>query len=365
MASKRQRGDRWEFTIKNAKMLDRPIYLTFSSEAAGDAYAAKLEKLLEAGIVPTEHQSTNQISSISQLVTAYLRDHPVKSRDALLLSGIVKTVGNTPLGGVDSTWVDNWISDMKRSARLAPSTIRGKVGALARCTDWGIRKGFLLMPDRPLRGLPDGYAQYSELDAKLGGTLREDVERDRRLEAGEYERILTVIEGGVLPRKQRPLVLDKAALRCMFVLAIETAMRLREQFTLTVDQVDMRQRTIFLDKTKNGSKRQVPLSSTALAMLRGYMPESGRLYPWWSGGTGKKELDRVSDLLSKLFINIFEAAGCTDLKMHDLRHEAICRFYEKTRLTDLQISKISGHRSLSMLRRYSNLRGSDLADALG
>ena len=45
---------------------------------------------------------------------------------------------------------------MKSIEKLAPSTIRARVGALARCTDWGMRKGYLVMPDHPLRTLPDG-----------------------------------------------------------------------------------------------------------------------------------------------------------------------------------------------------------------
>lgn len=155
-------------------------------------------------------------------------------------------------------------------------------------------------------------------------------------------------------------------------------MRLREMATLTLDQVDTRQRTIFLDRTKNGDKRQVPLSSVALAALATYLPqreipESHRqdaLFPWWSGDASEKALGEVSDVLSKLFggvraPGIFEAAGCAGLRFHDLRHEAVSRFFERTRLSEVQIMRISGHKSHRMLMRYANLRGSDLADALG
>jgi integrase len=49
------------------------------------------------------------------------------------------------------------------------------------------------------------------------------------------------------------------------------------------------------------------------------------------------------------------------LRFHDLRHEATSRLYERTTLTDLQIAKITGHKTISMLARYANLRGSELA----
>ena len=47
----------------------------------------------------------------------------------------------------------------------------------------------------------------------------------------------------------------------MFDMALETAMRMREIYTLTRDQVSLSKATIFLEKTKNGDKRQVPISS--------------------------------------------------------------------------------------------------------
>jgi len=366
MASKRQRGSVWEYTIKRAGILDKPLYLTFDIEAEGDDYVKKLEAMLDRGIVPTEHQTTSKVTTIAALIDQYLREAHVKDKDRGVLATVFEAVGKTPLTSVTANWVDGWITDMKRIDKLAPSTIRSKVGALARCTDWGMRKGLLLMPDHPLRSLRVGYASYTELDVALAGEKREDIERDRRLEPGEYERIQATISVGVLPRTQRPYKLEHTvALGLLVTLAVETAMRLREMFTLTTDQVDLAKRTVFLDKTKNGSKRQVPLSSVALAALRGYMEGgSGPLFPWWDGTFDKKRLAATSDFLSNLFREIAKTSGCDDLKFHDLRHEATCRMYERTTLTDLQISKVTGHRSLAMLRRYSNLRGSDLATSL-
>jgi hypothetical protein len=45
----------------------------------------------------------------------------------------------------------------------------------------------------------------------------------------------------------------------LFELGIESAMRMREMYALDTAQVEVGRRTVFLDKTKNGSKRQVPL----------------------------------------------------------------------------------------------------------
>jgi integrase len=373
MAGKRQRPNGWEYVIKRAGLLDKPIYLTFADEKEGDAFVAKVEKLLDKGIIPTELRAPSRIDTITDLVREYERDAHPTAKDRAALGTIIKSKGPTRLSSINAGWVDDWISELKRVDKLAPATIRAKVGALARCTDWGMRKGHVLMPDHPLRTLPDGYAQYTKTDAAMAGEARVDVERDRRLEPGEFEKVSAVIVGGVLPRKQRPLALDDPkALWCMFVLAVESAMRMREMFTLTLDQVDLAKRTAFLDKTKNGDKRQVPLSSVAVATLTAYLElrtaagAKGRdvLFPWWDGDTNPKKLDKTSDYLSKLYIGIFEAANCADLKFHDLRHEATSRLFEKTTLSETQIMKITGHKSHRMMMRYANLRGSDLAARL-
>ena len=379
MAGKRKtRTGKWEFVVKKAGLLPKPLYLTFETEAEGDAYCARLEALLARGVVPAQHLVAQPVMTVAALVREYERDAHPSPKDRGALGPVLRAHGDFQLDGINAAWVDAWIQKMKRVEKLAPATIRARVGALARCTDWGVRKGLLSLPDNALRNLPDGYAQYTKTDAALAHGARVDVERDRRLEPGEYERILAVIDAGVLPRKQRPRVIEhQPAVRCLFVLAVETAMRLREMATLTLDQVDTRKRTIFLDKTKNGDKRQVPLSSVALAALADYIPQRqipeghlpDALFPWWDGQHTDKSLGEVSDVLSKLFggsrtPGIFEAAGCAGLRFHDLRHEAVSRLFERTRLSEVQIMRISGHKSHRMLMRYANLRGSDLADAL-
>ena len=363
MASKRQRGEVWEYTVKRTGVLPKPLYLTFRSEAEGDAYCRNLEALLDKGIIPPRHQTQSTISTIADLVREYERDAHPSAKDRSTFGPTLRDHGTYPLHLLNAAWVDAWISGMKRVEKLAPASIRARVGALARATDYGVRKGHLTLPDHPFRSLPDGYSQYTQADKVVNGG-RVDVERDRRLEPGELERILEVIDSGVIPRMQRPLIIQhKKEFRLLVVLAVETAMRLREMYTLSTDQVDVYKRTVFLNMTKNGTRRQVPLSSVAISALKDHLPDAGKMiFPWWDGE--QKSLVKTSDYLSKLFGSVAQAAGCVDLKFHDLRHEAVCRLYERTGLSDIQISKITGHKSLAMLRRYSNLRGSDLASAL-
>lgn len=75
-------------------------------------------------------------------------------------------------------------------------------------------------------------------------------------------------------------------------------------------------------------------------------------------------MKKASTRLSRRWATVAALAKCNGLRFHDLRHEATGRLFERTNLTDVQISRITGHRDPRMLRRYSNLRASDLADRL-
>ncbi len=57
-------------------------------------------------------------------------------------------------------------------------------------------------------------------------------------------------------------------------------------------------------------------------------------------------------------------AGISDLRFHDLRHEATSRFFEKG-LNVMEVAAITGHKDLRMLQRYTHLRAEDLALKLG
>jgi len=55
--------------------------------------------------------------------------------------------------------------------------------------------------------------------------------------------------------------------------------------------------------------------------------------------------------------------GIHDFRFHDLRHEAVSRLVEAG-LSDQEVSSISGHKSMQMLKRYTHLRAEDLVEKL-
>ena len=56
-------------------------------------------------------------------------------------------------------------------------------------------------------------------------------------------------------------------------------------------------------------------------------------------------------------------AGLSDLRFHDLRHEAISRFFELG-LNIPEVAVISGHKDPRMLFRYTHLRAEEIVHKL-
>ena len=67
--------------------------------------------------------------------------------------------------------------------------------------------------------------------------------------------------------------------------------------------------------------------------------------------------------LRQLWTRLIKRAGIEDLHFHDLRHEAISRFFEMG-FTPPEVDSMSGHRTLSQLVRYSHASASLVADKL-
>jgi integrase len=137
-------------------------------------------------------------------------------------------------------------------------------------------------------------------------------------------------------------------------LAIETGMRRGELLGLLWDNVDLERRTAFLPVTKNGESRGVPLSNRAVEVLRALPPSTnGRVFG---------ELTR--EALKQSFNRAARRTGITGLRVHDLRHEATSRLFEKG-LNVMEVAFVTGHKTLQMLKRYTHLSVTDLATTLG
>jgi integrase len=141
----------------------------------------------------------------------------------------------------------------------------------------------------------------------------------------------------------------------VIIFAIETAMRRGELSGLEWKYVDLDIRIAHLPKTKNGKKRDVPLSTTATEILRKLKNDADE--------NDHSVFGLLPDFITHSFINICKNANITDLKFHDLRHEATSRLFELG-LNPFQVAAITGHGDMQSLKRYTHLKGVDLVKEL-
>ncbi len=174
--------------------------------------------------------------------------------------------------------------------------------------------------------------------------------RDRRISDVEISKILNslnYVEG------QRP-VTTRQELAVSFLFAIETAMRQGEIWNMTWDNVFLEHKYVHLPVTKNGTKRDVPLSSRAVELLKMFLP---------SNNTKVFTCSQVA--AGAMFRRVLKEKECriTDLKFHDTRHEALTRLARRIDVLDL--GRMVGHKDPRSLMVYYNATASEIAERLG
>ena len=90
---------------------------------------------------------------------------------------------------------------------------------------------------------------------------------------------------------------------------------------------------------------------------------------WHSEGSSEERWEGVPTVRERgeagvAWRRLRERAGASELRFHDLRHEAVSRFFEKG-LSVPEVALISGHRDAQMLFRYTHLKPEDVARKLG
>lgn len=139
----------------------------------------------------------------------------------------------------------------------------------------------------------------------------------------------------------RLLEVASPAMKRVIVVAVETGMRAGEIAGLSGENIVGR--VAILRDTKNGTSREVPLSSVAVQALA-------------------EPHGLTAGSISSLWARCCVSARISGLTFHDLRHLAITRLARK--LNVLELAKMVGHKDLRMLQRYYNESAETLAEKL-
>lgn len=319
---------------------------TFRNKAEAQAWAKAVETEMERGI--WRDRSDAERTTVADLLDRYAREVLPNlkggSREQSRIGFLKADLGHYSLAALSSMAVAEYRD--KRLSIRSGQTVKHELGLLQRALKKATMEWGIALP----AGLPTAMVKMPKV-AKS---------RDRRLVGDEEERLFKEC------RKARsPWLLPVVRF------AIETAMRAGEILETkgTTDKetgerpllstgllwkhVDLKKQTALLPKTKNGEARTVPLSSTAMSILK-ELPRS----------MNGKVFDATYEAVHLSFDRACNRAGIKDLRFHDLRHEATSRLFEKG-LNPMQVSSITGHKTLQMLKRYTHLRAEDLVELLG
>ena len=172
--------------------------------------------------------------------------------------------------------------------------------------------------------------------------LKGENKRLRYLSVEESERLLSNCEPYL-----KPIVLA----------ALHTGMRKSEILHLTWSRVDLENRLILLDKTKNGERREIPINETLYNALSGLARHiSGFVFA--NPGTGKPYCD-----IKKSFTSALRKSRILDFKFHDLRH-TFASWLVMGRVDLTTVKELLGHKSITMTLRYSHLASSHIQNAV-
>jgi integrase len=329
MATYRKRNDKWQARVQRTGQ--RSIAKTFNIKADAIKWSRNVESQLDLGTFAPKETMPRLRPMLERYVTEVTPTKKGESQERYRAAQLMKTkLADLFIEKITSEVVAKYRD--QRLTEVSNNTVRLELAFLSVVFEQS-RKEWGLAVSNPVRQIR---------------MPKPGKPRTRRLEAGEEEALLTACAAS-----------GAHYLHSFVVLAIETGMRFGELAGVLWNHVDLEKRTVYLPDTKNGQARIVPLSTRAVAALQ-ILPIaiSGRLFTAKPGS-----------IRSAFLIAVQKAKACSpegmlkNLRFHDLRHEAVTRLFEKG-LNPIEVGMVSGHKTLSMLQRYTHLRSEELVAKL-
>jgi len=375
MPTIRKRGQyQWEAQVRRGGYPAQSK--TFTTKAEAEAWANMIESEMSRGIWVSRSEA--EATTLYEALKRYEEEISLPKKGAAQELSVLKTckavdLAKRPLATIRSADVaklrDEWLKDYKPATVLRRLAVLSHVFSVAR-KEWGMdslsNPVELVRKPRPNNARTRRIAVNSASVSTVGG---EPFESERGAQDGELERVAKASGSTLLPS--------------IIWLAVETAMRRGEIVSLLWMNVDLNRRVVHLPSTKNGDARDVPLSSRAVAVLQALKDARDRAKNDTSE-SNEDDAGRVFDIRSDAVTRAFERAVTrarklyideskdahqrpdgkflTDLRFHDLRHEATSRLASIFPMHEL--TKITGHKDPRMLMRYYHPRAEDLAKKL-
>jgi len=261
-------------------------------------------------------------------------------------------IGRQLADTVTEAQIDTLVQEIGKRAPIESNRV---VILLATVYAWAIRKG-------KLPGTLQNPAQRSKKD------LYPEQARARVLKSDERPKLLAAIDAEPNPFH-----------RALFRLLLLTGLRKSELLNAKHSDVDLGEKTLHLPKTKSGKPRTVPLSDEAVQIIRelprcvgnGYIFPTHHVEYHLDRDTGERKFNmsfrsgnQAMSNPKKQWQRIRKAAGCDDLRIHDLRRTASVTVIKATG-NPKAAQKVLGHAELeTTLRHYASVTDEETREAV-
>ena len=325
MATYRKRNSKWQAIIRHKNI--GTVTRSFKSKSHAIKWVHEQENIIEAG-----HYGLLKPDSVllGELLSRYYKEITQGKRSANTEERRLNRLIKDPISALTLDKLSSSAIAAFRDRRLPDGarTAHYDLTLIRHCLKIAIHEWGLMLSSNPVDFI------------KMPPASRP---RQRRLNKGEYERL-----------EQASHLTLNPHIWPIIVFAIETGMRRGEILGLTWNNTNLERQLAYLPLTKNGTSREVPLSTKAADVLRGQRARQDTSTPFpVNANAFRLAWERQR-----------KRAGLCDLRFHDLRHEAISRFFELG-LSIPEVALISGHKDAKMLFRYTHLRAGNIIAKLG
>jgi integrase len=328
MASIQKRNSR--FRVRITRQGKSTLCATFYNRLEALQWAKQTEAQLRLGLYaePLAPAKPHQEVSFDEAATHYMNTHSIHKKivrsETYRLQILIKRWKDLTLKQIDKQAVLTLRDDLLGLGRSG-ETINHYFNTLSKLFQMVNNEWDLPIPN-PIKGI-------KRMPPSQGRSKRADI-RVERLLLSTCKKLNFHILGS------------------MIKFAIQTGMRRGEISGLSWGDVDLVKRKIYLHQTKNGEPRQVPLSKDVISVLDGLKTMgTNEVFPM-SMNVLRNQFDRVRNMAEKDW-NETGVNPFADLRFHDLRHEALSRLSDAG-LNVIELSYISGHKTMAMLKRYTH-----------
>jgi integrase len=303
--------------------------------------AKKWIQSTEAAIREGRHFKTSEAKkrTLKELVDRYIKEilpqkPKSKTDQTTQLNWWKNQIGSYSLADLTPALIVEYRSKLllepsTRKAKRSPSTVNRYCSSLSHCFTIAVKE-WEWMQENPILKI---------------SKLKEPRGRTRFLDDKERERLLLACKDS-----------NSQLLYVLVVLALSTGARKMEILSLKWQDVDLKRGLIILHDTKNEEKRSLPLVSTAKELMQKHFKNrhenTNLVFP-------AKNLKEPIDIRAP-FETALRRAKIEDFRWHDLRHS--CASYLAMNGASLaEVAAALGHKTLSMVKRYSHLSDSHTA----